>query len=304
MGCKMATDDTPNGSNSKEFSLDPRGTLNVNVSEDFGAQNAGRRVRLSVDLLPSESDFRGSRKHILDLLGCSDWARRLSDLIAVKGVRVDDDPCPIPGGHGAVAETDLDNYIFGRCKGAWPVAEKQLDRGRCWAPHGGTRPQMDLICRLTINQSDGLLLVEAKAHEGELDWGGKPLNDDPSEGSKRNHENISKQIEEASMDLNRLCGPGFSLSINSHYQLVNRLTYLWKVAKCGVPAVLLYLGFTGDEYFPDYFRNDRHWQRVMGGYLQGVVPQSFPEQERTVLNGASIQLLVRSVDLKEIGPTL
>jgi hypothetical protein len=219
----------------------------------------------------------------------------LNDLIAVKGITLSDNPCHIPRGHSAFAETDIDTYILDHCKGVWPEAEKQLDRGRWWAPHGGTRPQMDFICRLKVNQKDGLLFIEAKAHERELDWGGKPLKDDCSEGSRRNHDNISDQISQASTRLLQSCGPGFNLSINSHYQLANRLAYLWKMAESGVPTVLLYLGFTGDRYFADYFRDDRHWQSVMGGYMQGIVPHSFPDHRHDFPNGASIHLLVRSL---------
>jgi len=101
-----------------------------------------------------------------------------------------------------------------------------------------------------------------------------------------------------------MCGPGFNLSINSHYQLANRLAYLWKLAECGVPAVLLYLGFTGDQYFADYLHDERHWQRVMGGYMQEVVPHSFPERRHDCPNGGSVHLLVRSVPCPNKTPTL
>src|SRR5438270_9954888 len=101
---------------------------------------------------------------------------------------------------------------------------------------------MDLICSLKIGNNNGLLFVEAKAHEGELDWGGKPFKEDSSEGSRLNHQNITQRINQASTGLLKSCGPGFNLSINSHYQLANRLAYLWKLAESGVPVVLLYLG--------------------------------------------------------------
>jgi hypothetical protein len=282
----------------QEVVLDDKGKLSADVSVAFGPANAGRRVRLSFDPLPFESEYQGSRRHILDLLGRSDWTSQLNDLIAVPDIALCSDPYPIPTGHWAAGETDLDTYIRRHCVGVWPQAEMQLDRGRWWAPNGGTRPQMDLICRLKVNQKDGLLFVEAKAHEGELDWGGKPLDDDASQGSRENHENIVRQIERAKEEFNRSVGSGFNLSIYSHYQLVNRLTYLWQIASLGIPVVLLYLGFTNDEYFPsDYLRDDRHWQRVMGGYMQGIVPHGFPERRHQVAKGASLELLVRSLPL-------
>ncbi len=154
---------------------------------------------------------------------------------------------------------------------------------------------MDLICKARIGERLGLLFVEAKAHEGELDWGGKPLADDASEGSVKNHENIATQIKTASESLDRL-SPGFNLSITSHYQLANRLSYLWKLASIGIPVALLYLGFLGDdELFPnDYLRDEAHWLRVMGGYLESVVPQNFPERVYT-LGDAPLVMLIRSV---------
>jgi hypothetical protein len=126
------------------------------------------------------------------------------------------------------------------------------------------------------------------------------LKDDCSEDSKRNHDNISDQISQASAGLMKSCGPGFNLSINSHYQLANRLTYLWKMAECGVPTVLLYLGFTGDDSFKGYLRDDRHWQRVMGGYMQGIVPHSLPDQRHVFRNGTPIHLLVRSLPCQKL----
>ncbi len=156
--------------------------------------------------------------------------------------------------------------------------------------------QMDLVCKVRVAGKSGLLFVEAKAHEGELDWGGKPLADDASEGSRQNHANITAQVDKASADLNAHATPGFNLSINNHYQLANRITYLLKLASLGIPVVLLYLGFTGDDYFPnDYLRDDRHWQRVMGGYLQGVVPHRFPERRFTMPGGGSLEMLIRSM---------
>jgi hypothetical protein len=48
------------------------------------------------------------------------------------------------------------------------------------------------------------------------------------------------------------------------------------VASVGVPVLLLYLGFIGDTYFRDYLRDADHWQQLMRGYLQGVVPSDLP----------------------------
>jgi len=34
-----------------------------------------------------------------------------------------------------------------------------------------------------------------------------------------------------------------------HYQLSNRLAFLWRLAKADIPTVLVYLGCTGDQPF-------------------------------------------------------
>ena len=266
-------------------------------THEFGPAFANRKVRLAIELLQAESEFRGSRKHVLDFLGSPDWPQRLQEIIGIDEIQLAEAPCPKPGGHHSVAEADLDDYIHQFCAAKWPGVN-QLNHGKWWAPNGGTRPQMDLICQIRVGGKDGLLFVEAKAHEGELDWGGKSLADDASAGSVQNHENIRQQIEFAKKGLNELPISGFNLTITSHYQLVNRLTYLWKLASVGVPVVLMYLGFTSDKYFAtDFIQDDRHWQRIMGGYLQGVVPHGFPESEFPLKNGASLRMIIRSCDI-------
>jgi hypothetical protein len=142
--------------------------------------------------------------------------------------------------------------------------------------------------------------MEAKAHEDELDWLGKWLSPSAKVASKENHAKIASCIHEANAALNKLCDGLFNINVSSHYQLANRLTYAWKLAALGLPVVLLYLGFTGDTNIgADHFRNDPHWQRVMGGYLQGIVSQQFPEKIHKV-NSGSIQMLIRSMDVTDL----
>ena len=268
----------------------------LSLEHDCGLENAGRDVRISLDLLAPPRLFRGSRKHILDLVFAEKFKERMQNLIHTDCVVLDSASGPIPSGFDSPGEVDLDEFVR-RFLGE-PVALRLKDNlnRNWWAPYGGTRPKMDLICKASISGQTGLLFVEAKAHEGELDWGGKPLADDASQGTVLNHENIAAQIRSASVGLDRLC-PGFNLSIANHYQLANRLTYLWKLASVGIPVALLYLGFLGDDdlFSYDYLRDDAHWLRVMGGYVEGVVPQSFPERIWTSGN-TPLVMLIRSVE--------
>lgn len=286
----------PNEIETRVATLDAQGNLKEAIDQEY----AGRQVRLAIELLQPDSEFRGSRRHILDLLESKSWTTRLQEIIGIDTVQVVDSPPSIPSGHQSSNETDLDDYIRQHGAAKWPAAIGSLNDGRWWAPSGGTRPQMDLICCIIVGGKDGLLFVEAKAHEGELDWGGKPLAKNASDGSLNNHENIRTQIEIANKHLNEQLS-GFNLSINSHYQLVNRLTYLWKLADLGIPVILMYLGFTKDTYFPkDHLRDDQHWQRIMGGYVQGVVPHGFPEKEFGAGSGATLRMVIRSCDISSL----
>lgn len=55
----------------------------------------------------------------------------------------------------------------------------------------------------------------------------------------------------------------------------------------------------------DVFRGSRdsdHWQRVMGAYMHGVLPQSFPETRIEFESGGSMAMLIRSLPIMEISP--
>jgi hypothetical protein len=91
-----------------------------------------------------------------------------------------------------------------------------------------------------------------------------------------------------------------TLPFDEHYQLVNRLAYSCHLASLGYNVVLLYLGFCQDTYFDDPILNDRHWQRVMGGYMEDVVSQSFPEIRHDLDGGGSLQMLIETSEIKSV----
>jgi hypothetical protein len=73
-----------------------------------------------------------------------------------------------------------------------------------------------------------------------------------------------------------------------------------------VPVILVYLGFAGDTYFADHFKDDAHWQRVMGAYLKSVVPLAWPGTTTAHRpSGGSLTMLIRSRPVTAIssGPT-
>lgn len=238
---------------------------------------------------------RGSRRHVLDLLELGEFGARMTRVLAGTTVRLPESPCPQPsdrGCKGGWTEYDAETYLSRRPVPGWAGSLPS-----CWWVNGrGTRPTWDLLCHVLVSDRPGLLLVEAKAHEGELDWAGKRLSPTAKVASKDNHARIAGCIKESATALNRLFDGVFDLNVGSHYQLANRVAYAWKLADLGLSVVLLYLGFTGDTYFDsDYIRDDAHWQRVVGGYMQGVLPQQFPERVHALASGGTHQMLVRSL---------
>ena len=181
-----------------------------------------------------------------------------------------------------------------RVRGWWlPTQPGRKDaKGATW----------DLLSTCRVNGQNGLLLVEAKAHESELSLAGKRLKLVASEQSKLNHAHIEGALREANRGLRALLGNDVNLSIDSHYQLANRLAWTWKLADCGVPVVLLYLGFTGDTYFNDHFTNGDHWQQAMRAYMGGVVPSGLPGRTVGTSGLGSLVMLVKDSPVSQSSP--
>jgi hypothetical protein len=130
-------------------------------------------------------------------------------------------------------------------------------------------PNFDLISTATIRNEFGILLVEAKAHYGELEISGKRLD---KKSYLPNHEKIGESIATADRALNAIT-PGFRLSRDRCYQISNRVAWGWKLASLGVPVTILYLGFTEDPYWiSDPFISSDHWMQAARAYLANVVP--------------------------------
>jgi hypothetical protein len=253
----------------------------------------------------ANENFRGSRKHILDMLDSPNFEDRFNKLLKESGFAVSKTDPRAPMGHSNPREMQIRDF------GPNHISElsiwKEIKR---WWPTEGTSPMWDLLVTAKYDGHKGLVLVEAKAHENELDWNGKQLKDKPSKGSITNHKRIGECIGEACRSLNEVWGslndryPGFNIHRKSRYQLANRIAFAWKLAQCGLPVVLLYMGFLGDEgisYVGTPLRDDDHWQRVIGAYMHDVVPQSFPGQRIPLSENGSMTMLVRS--LRIIEPT-
>jgi hypothetical protein len=239
--------------------------------------------------------MRGSAKHILDLVEREDYTEVMNGLLAGGGASVASDDAHHPAGWEDRVEWAVHKF----CEGYFHDWFME-DRLSGWWP-GASPPRWDLISTCTVDEQQGILLVEAKAHEGECEYEGKELDPWAPVGAKRNHQRISGCLQEATDGLSNACDGLFRLSTQSHYQLANRIAHLWKLADGGLPVVLLYLGFTGDTYFRhDYLVDNDHWQRVMGAYMQGVVPLGFPGRVVQPSGGGSAQMLIRSLDVRAV----
>ena len=196
---------------------------------------------------------QGSRGHLLDLLDCGDWWARLNPLIASADACLDEDSRHVPISSKADTEWSLKKFCRAYC-----ASDMEVDRFASWWVRSGTPPTWDLIATCKIDRRPGLLIVEAKAYENEMHREGKQLPTSDTDGidisdlsrglarSLINHGYIGRCIHEA-RDALRAHIPTIAIDRDSSYQLSNRIASAWKLADCGMPVVLLYLGFTGDE---------------------------------------------------------
>jgi hypothetical protein len=153
-------------------------------------------------------------------------------------------------------------------------------------------PNWDLATRAEIDGREGLVLVEAKAHEGELDASPKRLDRD---SNPENHEQIGRAIQEARDALNGIL-KGWDISRDRHYQLSNRFAWAWKLASLGRPVVLVYLGFLGAEDMRPRggvpFQDHAHWRETLLAHAKGIVPPDAWGRMLTVWKGSLTALVL------------
>lgn len=219
-------------------------------------------------------EFKGSRKHVLKLIDNPKFLTNINKILMPFGAALQDKKTIQPKGLMDVSEYQLQYYINNHnLANIFPKLAK-VNFNTWWNPNGGKAPTWDMISMCKLNGKDALFLVEAKAHASEFVTKGKPVKANASEGSRANRDNIENRIEEACDDLSST-NNDFNISIDTHYQLSNRLAFSWKLNQLNIPVVLLYLGFTGDTYFKDYFTDENQWEKQFKNYIQDVVPLSF-----------------------------
>jgi hypothetical protein len=216
------------------------------------------------------TNHNGSRRDVLLLLDSPNYVEALSSALAGAGTLISTGDVYRPMGAADDMEYELPEfsreYLDGRfeyrqiAEPAWWIVKRNA---------GVRTPNFDLISTATICGMSGVLLVEAKAHHGELETCGKSFK---SSSSLENHQKIGASIELANRALNAIA-PGFKLNRDAFYQVSNRIAWGWRLASLGVPVTVLYLGFVQDPFWPkDQFESNEDWMRAARSYLGNVVP--------------------------------
>lgn len=248
------------------------------------------------------TSYRGSRKHVLDWTGRPGFLSELAALLTPAPIRLSNSCVFMPKGVGAPAEARLEAFgpaCFPEQLAIWAALQDW------WLTHkaGANTPNWDIAVACEIHGQPGLVLVEAKANWPELGVAGKSLSIDASGKSRENHERIGGAIADACTGW-RTIDQRIDITRDSHYQLANRLAFTWKLATLGIPTILVYLGFTGDEGIRDAgqpFADDADWRKAFEAYASNAIPLELFDRCLTIAS-TPVWLMVRSRSVLEISP--
>ena len=175
-------------------------------------------------------------------------------------------------------------------------------------------PPFDFASTFTPPESaperNGVLIVHAAAHIGELN------SDHSHQREKTALPQIHKAFAEATEGWNALLKEraetlGYKLShrvklsTDSHYRLSCNFAVAWKLARLGVPTILLYLGFLdATELEPDgylAFRDHEMWEKCVFEKTSKPLPEEIWDTSFTLPSAAPLAILRRSLrmDLPE-----
>jgi hypothetical protein len=239
-------------------------------------------------------EHHGSRIHILNWVERLDFADQLSHLLCPTGAIIQCTDKWMPKGFCDPEEAHIEYFgpeilpeIDWKALHNWWLVYKR----------GANTPNWDLANTCTIQGEKGLVLIEAKAHTNELNTDGKRLALNASIRSHKNHEQICQAISEASHTLSEVV-KGVDISCCTHYQLANRVAFSWKIASLGIPVILVYLGFLGDESWKDKFIDNNHWKCELRKYMDRHIPEDFIDQ--WICCGKSkMQTIIRSLPIEK-----
>ncbi len=219
---------------------------------------------------PVPTDHHGSRRDVLMLLDSPGYIETLNSALTGTGTHVSPGDVHRPLGTRKDQEYELPQFSREYLSGRFD--QTMIEDPEWWIVKRNARvrtPVFDLLSTAAIDGKPGVLLVEAKAHHGELETCGKSFK---SSSSPVNHDKIGESIALANQALNAI-EPGFQLSRDAFYQVSNRVAWGWRLASLGIPVTLLYLGFVRDPYWTrDPFTSGEDWMMAARRYLSNVVP--------------------------------
>lgn len=177
--------------------------------------------------------------------------------------------------------------------------------GEWWLPpdrQDARTPNFDIASTCTIDGAGGLLLVEAKAHQMELEkeTAARRLATDASRERRESHVKIGAAIESARVGLEAATTLKWQISRDSHYQMANRFAWSWKLAQLGIPVVLVYLGFLSatDMSKPGEvpFGDAAAWEASTRAHSASLFPAQVWNR-RWPVNDAVLVPLIRSLEI-------
>jgi hypothetical protein len=143
-------------------------------------------------------------------------------------------------------------------------------------------PTWDIASTCSIGGKEGLLLVEAKAHDRELIHSGSRSSKKLSSNAEKNRLKIGKAIQDACDGLTTETKLPWALSRDQKYQMSNRFAWSWKLAQLGVPVALVYLGFLGANEMEDRgqpFATPNQWEALVMAQSEGLIPAAIWNRE-------------------------
>lgn len=232
-----------------------------------------------------KKEQRGSRPRCILFMngGCEKVAKRLTDLVTVPDVIVSPDDKWMPYGKPLKEDGSWDTMPSAESRlrkadGLIPSeTQNQLQSWWLAVARGANTPNWDIASTCHIQGKQGLILIEAKAHETELT---EPNNCNSK--NPKNFQRIGKAISEANGYLQQKTEGDWDLSLCGHYQLSNRFAWSWKLTSLGVPIVLVYLGFLDacdmDSPSTTLFNSNTEWKSVLKTYCKDKIDNACWEQ--------------------------
>lgn len=161
-------------------------------------------------------------------------------------------------------------------------------------------PNFDIASTCTIEGAAGLLLVEAKAHDEELnkELAGRLLAKKSSEDRKASHGKIADAIESARLGFEQATSLRWAIARDSCYQMSNRFAWAWKLTELGVSVVLVYLAFLRASEMEDKgrpFAGPEDWEKLVKAHSQPLFGAEVWGR-RWACNGRVFVPLIRSIE--------